>query len=181
MSGPPASGRADATALALAATVRLRIDDERGHSYGTGTIIDVHGQDALLVTCGHIFRESKGRGRIVVELFGPHATGPLEGELIRYSLEPDVALAVNLIHEKGPDGQYLDSPHTLAHFRERWYPTLLDRHNYDNWQAKGSKTLEQRAAERVTKILAEHEPEPLPKDVAQAVHAIVERAEAQYA
>ena len=92
----------------------------------------------------------------------------------------DVALAVDLIHEIGPDGQYLDSPHTLAHFRERWYPTLIDRHNYDNWQAQGAKTLEQRAAERVQKILDTHKPEPLPEDIVQAVHAIVERAEEQY-
>jgi trimethylamine:corrinoid methyltransferase-like protein len=40
--------------------------------------------------------------------------------------------------------------------------------------------LEQRAAERVEEILAEHKPEPLPEDVARAVHAIVERAEAEY-
>jgi trimethylamine--corrinoid protein Co-methyltransferase len=92
----------------------------------------------------------------------------------------DVALAVDLIHEIGPDGQYLDSKHTLAHFRERWYPTLIDRQNYDNWQAQGAKTLEQRAGERVQKILDEHRPEPLPAGTAQAVHAIVERAEAEY-
>jgi trimethylamine--corrinoid protein Co-methyltransferase len=92
----------------------------------------------------------------------------------------DEALAVDLIDQVGPDGQFLDTEHTLAHFRERWYPTLIDRNNYDNWQAKGGKTLAQRAAERVEKILAEHKPEPLPPDVAQSVHAVVERAEAQY-
>lgn len=89
-------------------------------------------------------------------------------------------MAVDLIDEMGPDGQYLDSEHTLTHFRERWYPTLIERDNYSNWLAKGGKTLGERAAERVEAILAEHKPEPLPKDVAQAVHAIVERAEAQY-
>ena len=92
----------------------------------------------------------------------------------------DVALAVELIDEVGPDGQFLDQQHTLDHFRERWYPKLFDRYNYDNWLAQGAKTLQQRAAERVTKILAEHTPEPLPEQVAQAVHAIVERAEAKY-
>lgn len=92
----------------------------------------------------------------------------------------DEALAVDLIDQIGPDGQYLDSDHTRAHFRERWYPNLVNRDNYDNWFAKGGKTLEQRAAERVEAILAEHKPDPLPEDVAQAVHAIVERAKAQY-
>jgi trimethylamine--corrinoid protein Co-methyltransferase len=89
-------------------------------------------------------------------------------------------LAVDLIDEVGPDGQYLDSDHTRAHFRERWYPTLFERDNYDNWLAKGGKTLGQRAAARVEAILTEHKPEPLPEEVAKAVHAIVERAEARY-
>ena len=92
----------------------------------------------------------------------------------------DETLALDLIHEVGPDGQYLDTKHTMAHYRGRWYPKLIDRDNYDNWLSKGGKTLEQRAAERVEAILVEHKPEPLPKDVAQRVHAIVERAEAQY-
>jgi len=92
----------------------------------------------------------------------------------------DVALAVDLIHEIGPDGQYLDSKHTLKHFRNRWYPALMDRQNHDNWLARGSKTLEQRAAARVQDILDKHTPVPLSKDAAQAVRAIVRRAEETY-
>jgi trimethylamine--corrinoid protein Co-methyltransferase len=92
----------------------------------------------------------------------------------------DTALAVELIDQVGPDGQFLDSEHTLANFRDRWYPTLFDRGNYDNWLKRGGKTVQQRAAERVADILAEHRPEPLPKGVAEAVHAVVERAEARY-
>ena len=92
----------------------------------------------------------------------------------------DEALAVDLIDEVGPDGQFLDSKHTLKHFRDRWYPTLSDRQNYDNWQAQGAKTLEQRAAERVEKILAAHKPEPLPEDIAQNIKAIIRRAEERF-
>jgi trimethylamine--corrinoid protein Co-methyltransferase len=93
----------------------------------------------------------------------------------------DETLALDLIDEAGPEGQFLDTDHTMAHFRERWYPDLFERGNYDQWQARGAKSLGERAAERVEEILAEHEPEPLPEDVAQAVHAVVERAEAQFA
>jgi len=92
----------------------------------------------------------------------------------------DETLALDLIDEVGPDGQFLDSKHTLEHFRKRWYPSLFERGNYAKWLAKGGKTLGQRAAEQVDTILAEHKPEPLPEDVARATHAIVERAEAQY-
>ncbi len=93
----------------------------------------------------------------------------------------DETLALDLIDEIGPDGQFLNSDHTLKHFRERWYPGLFDRNNYDGWLAKGGQTLAQRAAERVKSILARHQPEPLPEDVASAVHVVVKRAEAQHA
>jgi S1-C subfamily serine protease len=56
---------------ALAATVRLKVDDAKGHSLGTGTIVAQSGSTALIVTCGHIFRESKGQGKVTVDLFHP--------------------------------------------------------------------------------------------------------------
>jgi trimethylamine--corrinoid protein Co-methyltransferase len=87
------------------------------------------------------------------------------------------AIALDLIDEIGPDGQFLDSDHTYDHFRERWYPGLLDRQNHDGWLASGGKTLTERAADRVQTILAEHVPEPLPGDAAEKIREIVERAD----
>lgn len=86
-------------------------------------------------------------------------------------------LALDLIDEIGPEGQFLDSDHTLRHFRETWYPRFFDRRNYDDWAADGSRTLRDRAREKVEAVLAEHQPEPLPKDAAERVKAIVRRAE----
>ncbi|MBE7554647.1 MAG: trimethylamine methyltransferase family protein [Anaerolineales bacterium] len=89
----------------------------------------------------------------------------------------DETLALDLIDEIGPDGHFLDTDHTFKHFRERWYPHLFERDNYEGWLASGGQTLGERAAARVTTILAEHKPEPLPEDVAQKIRAIVRRAE----
>ena len=89
----------------------------------------------------------------------------------------DETLALDLIDEANPDGQYLDSKHTFAHFRERWYPHVFERDNYDNWLAHGGKSLAERAAERVSEILAEHKPEPLPEAIRDRVNAVVTRAE----
>jgi len=89
----------------------------------------------------------------------------------------DETLALDLIDEAGPDGQFLDSKHTLTHFQEHWYPGVFERGNYDQWQAAGGKSLGERAAERVEEILEEHKPEPLPEDVARKIKAIVRRAE----
>jgi S1-C subfamily serine protease len=77
---------------ALAASVRLKVEDASGFGYGTGTIIDTHGEEALIVTCGHIFRESRGQGAITVDLFAPGASGPVEGHLLGYDLDRDIAL-----------------------------------------------------------------------------------------
>jgi len=73
--------------LARQATVRLTVEDSTGYSHGTGTIIDTHNGEALILTCGHIFRDSNGRGPITVELFAPGAKGPIAGHLIKYDAD----------------------------------------------------------------------------------------------
>lgn len=76
----------------MAASVRLRVLDAQGHSCGSGTIIDARNGEALILTCGHIFRDSKGQGPIEVDLFGPQATQKLSGTLIGYSEKRDLGL-----------------------------------------------------------------------------------------
>ncbi len=85
---------ARSTAELLAATVRLRVRDGNGQSCGSGTIVDARDGQALILTCGHIFRESKGKGTIEVDLFGPQPARNLPGTLIWYDLERDLGLLV---------------------------------------------------------------------------------------
>jgi thiol-disulfide isomerase/thioredoxin len=68
----------------IAATVRLRVEDAQGHSCGTGTIIDCRHGEALILTCGHLFRDSKGKGKIEVDLFGPNPVTRVAGSLVAY-------------------------------------------------------------------------------------------------
>ena len=56
-------------ANAASATVRIRIDDPRFESVGTGTIIDSYQGEALVLTCGHLFRDLPPNARITVEMF----------------------------------------------------------------------------------------------------------------
>ncbi len=104
---------------------------------------------------------------------------------IRHACQPvEVSaetLALDLIDQVGPDGQFLKLPHTRRHMRERWYPVIFDRDNYDGWLAKGGTTLVERAAEQVSQILASHHCEPLSPATAEAIRRIVLRAEAQAA
>jgi thiol-disulfide isomerase/thioredoxin len=77
---------------AFQATVRLRVEDPLGHGYGSGTIIDVHGTEALVVTCGHLFRESAGKGKIEVDIFQNGQPRTVPGQLISYDLKRDIAM-----------------------------------------------------------------------------------------
>ena len=76
----------------VAATVRLRIEDVDGHSCGSGTIIDARGGKALILTCGHIFRDSQGNGKIEVDLFGPTPAARVTGTLTAWDEQRDVGL-----------------------------------------------------------------------------------------
>ncbi|MFO0916384.1 MAG: trypsin-like peptidase domain-containing protein [Pirellulales bacterium] len=77
--------------LALQASVRIRVEDAEGVSYGSGTVIDVHGAEALVVTCGHVFRDSQGKGRILIDTSDGQQVG-VAAHLVSYDLTRDVGL-----------------------------------------------------------------------------------------
>jgi trimethylamine--corrinoid protein Co-methyltransferase len=88
----------------------------------------------------------------------------------------DETLALDLIDAVGPDGHFTESDHTLIHFRERWYPALIERYDYQSWLARGGQDLGRRAAARVDAILEEHQPELLPTAVQNRLQDVVRRA-----
>jgi len=90
----------------------------------------------------------------------------------------DETLALDVIAELGPEGDFLNTPHTLKHFRERWYPSLFERATYAGWLSKGGKSLAERAQEKIDSVLAEHKPEPLPAKTKEKLREIVLRAKA---
>lgn len=95
LAGAPAPAAQERAALErrlLAATVRLRVDDGKGIARGTGTVIDCREGEALILTCGHILRDSQGKGRIEVDLFAPGGPRGVKGELISWDLQRDLAL-----------------------------------------------------------------------------------------
>jgi len=79
-------------------------------------------------------------------------------------ITPDT-LALDVIDQVGPGGSYFGEKHTIRNFRQNWFPSLLSRHNYEQWASAGSLSLGDKANERVRRILREHQPEPLPPEV----------------
>jgi len=94
-------------------------------------------------------------------------------------VNPDT-LAVNVIDEVGPGGNYLTEAHTLAHFRrEFWLPSLMDRQRRETWEDRGRATMGGRAQARLTELLASHEPTPLPQEATDSIERVLTAANAR--
>ena len=102
----------------------------------------------------------------------------LIGWLRRYFRKLEISeetLALDLVHEVGHDGQFIDSRHTLRHIREDWVPTLSDRYDYRRWAEQGASNLQQRARQKVRDTLKAHRAEPLSKESVENINSVVKR------
>lgn len=70
-------------------------------------------------------------------------------------------LLLDEIDQVGPGGHFLNTQETHTHFRNYWYPSLLDRSLRETWLDNGGSTLGQRLNERVKELISNHKPEPL--------------------
>jgi trimethylamine--corrinoid protein Co-methyltransferase len=79
-------------------------------------------------------------------------------------------LAVDVVREVGPVGNFLTHPHSLRHLRAtQWRPKLTSRMGYEKWQSSGSTSLLDRAQKRLHQILESHQPIPLAEDLATRI------------
>jgi trimethylamine--corrinoid protein Co-methyltransferase len=90
----------------------------------------------------------------------------------------DDTLALDVIEKVGVGRNFLAQDHTLRHAKsDLFMPSLIDRRSYDAWLQMGSKSMLDRAREKVKWILKNHEVPPLDKDVQDALAATIRDAE----
>ena len=66
----------------------------------------------------------------------------------------DDTLALELLEQVGPGGNYMAEEHTVAHMRGEFYkPELADRSRYDEWVAQGASSMRDRARLRRDALL----------------------------
>lgn len=151
------------------------VDAQAGMEAALGILLDALSGSNLIHDVGYLQTGKKGSFELLVicdDMIGwvkRFMSGGLEVN--------DETLALDLIEEVGHDGSFLETEHTFRHYREEWYPNLIDRNIYERWAEDGKPTLTERANKRVREILESHQPEPLPKDVEEKVKAITRRAE----
>jgi len=94
------------------------------------------------------------------------------------SITPET-LALDVIHEAGPGGDFLGTRHTGEHFREVWYPRVFDRRTFGKWSGAGETTATQRARQIAKDLIGTHSPTPLAPETQETLKAIVVEADAR--
>ena len=85
-------------------------------------------------------------------------------------------LALDVIEEVGPGGNFIVEEHTVENFRSVLStPKLLNRMDYDNWKNAGALTFEERANRMVKDILENHKIPKLPENVVSQINSIAIR------
>jgi trimethylamine--corrinoid protein Co-methyltransferase len=89
----------------------------------------------------------------------------------------DEHLALDVIREVGPQGDFISTQHTFDFFRkEHWQPHLCNRKTLDDWMALGEKTWAEKAIEKTREILASHRTSPLGSNTQSHLDALRQQA-----
>jgi trimethylamine--corrinoid protein Co-methyltransferase len=89
-------------------------------------------------------------------------------------LVDESTLSVDVIGKTGPQGNYLKRKETMTQFRKEHHTARLsDRSTRQQWVAKGAKSTDARAKERMYELLKTHTPEPLEPDVSKGMAALL--------
>ena len=84
----------------------------------------------------------------------------------------DRTLALDVIKKVGFGGNYLSENHTAENFRkELFIPSLYSREPFEAWQKAGEPLAIDHARERVKKILREHQPYEVDKEIEKDLDA----------
>lgn len=102
-------------------------------------------------------------------------------QMIRGIEVTDESLAVNVIKNVGPGGNFLAERQTFEKFKTEWWlPQLFNRKVYTNWEADGKPELKDLANAKVRDILENHQPKTIPADVSKDCDDILKALIAKY-
>jgi trimethylamine--corrinoid protein Co-methyltransferase len=80
-------------------------------------------------------------------------------------------LALEVIDAVGPGGNFMTSPHTMAHMRTEYFHGngVTDRKSREKWEQAGSLDIRQRALDKAKKLLANPDPAYIPEEIDRAI------------
>ena len=86
-------------------------------------------------------------------------------------------VALDLINEIGPFGDFLGHAHTFSGMRRQSRPELIDRRMRSEWEGDGGTDSYARAVQKARYILESHTPKPLSENVRAKIRKIIEDTE----
>ncbi len=93
----------------------------------------------------------------------------------------DETLALDVIKEVGPGGNYMSHKHTRKHLKKIWRPNVYDRKPYGQWEQSDRAGAMEQATEQAKWILKNHEVNPLESKIKQEFAKIIKEAEKELA
>ncbi len=109
----------------------------------------------------------------------------IDEELVGFTLKAlegipadDDRLCLNAIKRVGFGGNFMTDETTIKYLRTDYYePKILNRLSREEWTKAGSKDINARAKERITKLMKEHQPQPLDRSLQEELRALVKSCE----
>lgn len=121
------------------------------------------------------FLETAMSGSLEVLYFANDVVGYLDRIIGGLEISAET-LALDVIDQVGPEGNFLGEEHTLEHYQENWRPGTLARPNWASFVAGGSKDYRDRANEKINEILSQRVKKPLPEGTLARLDEIMEEA-----
>lgn len=146
-----------------------KLDAQSGHEFTLTAIIPALAGANLIY----------GVGMLDSALTWDYASAYLQNEFIDMILKvvngiqiTDETLAMDVIRDVGPAGEFITHEHTYNNFKKLSNPKMMDRDNRENWEAAGSPDIAELAFEKSQDILQNYQPEPRSEKVQKELDSI---------
>ena len=146
-----------------------RLDAQSGHEFTLTAIIPALAGANLIY----------GVGMLDSALTWDYASAYLQNEFIDMVLKvvngiqiTEETLAMDVIREVGPAGEFITHEHTYNNFKKLSSPKMMNRDNRENWEAAGSPDIAEIAFEKSQDILQNYQPEPRSEKVQKELDSI---------
>jgi len=145
------------------------LDAQAGHEFTLTAIIPA------LAGANMIY----GVGMLDSALTWDYASAYLQNEFIEMVLKVvngiqvnEESLAMDVIREVGPAGEFITHEHTYRNFKNLSHPQLMNRDNRENWEAAGSPSIVELAYEKSVEVLNTYKPKPRPENIQKQLDSI---------
>jgi trimethylamine--corrinoid protein Co-methyltransferase len=101
----------------------------------------------------------------------------IHGHFRPFAGSDETSILIEVIGKTGVRGNFVEEEHTLKHFRENWFPQLMDRTSVTSIDESYKRDIYQSAHDQVKKLLASQDYWKIDRDKARDIDEVVHRAD----